>query len=85
MAWKDALGPRSTDLDEALDRSLALLERGETLESCVGRFPEHAGDLRPLLEVAVEVRRVPAPTPTAAGLAEGKRRMLEALALRKEV
>jgi hypothetical protein len=84
MHWKDAVGPRSTDLDEALDRSLALLERGETLEGCVSRFPEHAGDLRPLLEVAVEVRRVPAPTPTTAGVTEGKRRMLEALAQREE-
>jgi hypothetical protein len=84
MARKDAVVPRSTDLDEALDRCLALLERGETLESCVGRFPAHADELRPLLAVAVQIRRVPAPTPTAAGATEGRRRMLEALAQREE-
>jgi hypothetical protein len=84
MTGKDAVVPGSTDLDEALDSCLALLERGETLESCVGRFPEHAGDLRPLLEVAVEIRRVPAPTPTAAGATAGKRRMVGALATRQE-
>jgi hypothetical protein len=74
------IGSRSTELDEALDTSLALLERGGTPEDCVARFPEHAEELRPLLEVAVQIRRVPAPTPPLTWGANGKQRMLEALA-----
>lgn len=74
------MGRRTTELDEALDRSLALLERGRTPEDCVARFPEHAEELRPLLEVAVQIRRVPTPTPPRTWGANGKQRMLEALA-----
>ncbi len=84
MARKDTVIPGSIDLDEALDRSLALLQRGGTPEDCLARFPEHAEELRPLLEVAVQIRRVPTPVPSAAGAAEGKRRMREALARKEE-
>jgi hypothetical protein len=76
----DGVGSRSTKLDEALDTSLVLLERGSTPEDCVARFPEHAEELRPLLEVAAQIRRVPAPTPPPTWGANGKQRMLEALA-----
>jgi hypothetical protein len=83
MARKDRISPRSTELDEALDNSLALLERGRTPEDCLARFPEHVEELRPLLEVAVQIRRVPVPTPSPTRSADGKQRMLEALAQKK--
>lgn len=76
----NGMSPRTTELDEALDKSLALLERGRTPEDCAARFPEHAEELRPLLEVAVQIRLVPAPTPPRTWGASGKQRMLEALA-----
>ena len=42
-------------LDECLDR---MLVRGETLEQCLQRFPEHSDKLRPLLETVTTARRV---------------------------
>ena len=83
MAGKDSLRSRLTELDEALDKSLALLERGKTPEDCLDRFPERAQELRPLLEVAAQISRVPAPTPPSTDGANGKQRMLEALAQKK--
>jgi len=83
MAGQDSLSSRSIELDEALDRSLALLERGRTPEDCLGRFPERADELRPLLRVAAQVWRVPAPAPSFAEDADGRQRMLEALAQKK--
>lgn len=77
------MGRGSTGLDEALDRSLVLLERGRTPEDCLDRFPEHAADLQPLLEVAAQIRRVSMPTPPPTRGANGKQRMLEALAQKK--
>jgi hypothetical protein len=79
----DGTGRGSTELSEALDRSLVLLERGRTPEDCLDRFPEHAEDLQPLLEVAAQLRRVPIPTPSPTRGANGKQRMLEALAQKK--
>ena len=79
----DGTGRGSIGLNDALDRSLALLERGRTPEDCLDRFPEHAEDLQPLLEVAAQIRRVPMPTPAPTRGANGKQRMLEALAQKK--
>jgi hypothetical protein len=69
------------NLSETLDQSLALLETGQaTLAECLDRYPEYADDLLPLLETALEVRRLPKPTASPAALAAGRHRMLEALA-----
>ena len=43
---------------EALDEALELLEQGQPLEYCVRRFPEHADELRPLLQVSDDLRRL---------------------------
>ncbi len=42
-------------LDECLER---LLVKGEALEQCLQRFPEHSGSLRPLLETVLATRQV---------------------------
>lgn len=69
-----------SDLDQALDESLDLLQSGQaTLEECVSRYPEHASELRSLLQVALAVLEVPPPVSSPAAFASGKRRMLEAL------
>jgi hypothetical protein len=79
-------------LNHVLDECLALLEGNQvTLEECLARYPQHAADLRPLLEIALEMRRVARSTPGSTELAEvslaafatGKRRMLQALAEKK--
>ena len=68
------------DLNHALDECLALLGEGQaTLEECLALYPECASDLRPLLEIAFEIQRVPQPTPRPAAFAAGKQRMLKAL------
>jgi uncharacterized membrane protein (DUF485 family) len=72
------------ELNNALDECLTLVEGGQaTIAECLVRYPEHAADLRPLLEVALKVRRVPRPTSSPAAFAAGKRRMLKALAEKK--
>jgi hypothetical protein len=71
-------------LNEALDKSLAALGSEQaTIEECLARYPEHAADLRPLLEVALEIIRVPTPKASPAALATGKQGMLSALTEKK--
>ena len=41
-------------LNECLER---MLVQGETVEQCVGLYPRHADELRPLLEFAVATRK----------------------------
>ncbi len=71
------------DLSEMLDESLKLIHEGATIEECVARHPEYAEELRPLLETAVTLHRVPQPTPRPEAMAAGKQRMLDALAEKK--
>ncbi len=51
----------------ALDECLASLQHGETLDSCLTRYPRHAERLRPLLTLAQRVSHTPTavPRPTA--------------------
>ncbi|MEE9199232.1 MAG: DUF5667 domain-containing protein [Dehalococcoidia bacterium] len=42
----------SQRFEEALDECLDALLRGEPVESCIGRYPEHAKELEPLLRIA---------------------------------
>jgi ferric-dicitrate binding protein FerR (iron transport regulator) len=69
------------DLTYALDECLALLGKGQaTLEECLARYPECASDLRPLLELALELQGLPQPNSSPVAFAAGKQRMLDALA-----
>ncbi|MEA3345438.1 MAG: FecR domain-containing protein [Chloroflexota bacterium] len=71
-------------LSDMLDECLMLLEEGQvTLEECLARYPQYADDLRPLLEIALEMRRMAQLTSSPAAFASGKRRMLQALAEKK--
>ena len=80
---------RTPPLNDVLDECLTLLEGDQvtrsaersrrSLEECLARYPQHAADLRPLLEIALEMRRVARPTPSLAAFSAGKRRMLRAL------
>ncbi|HEC35575.1 MAG TPA: hypothetical protein ENI39_03455, partial [Anaerolineae bacterium] len=72
------------DLIRMLDECLLLLEEGAaTPDECLARYPERADELYPLLEIALEVRRVPQPAPSPTAFAAGRRRMLETLAEKK--
>jgi len=71
-------------LSDVLDECLALMADGQaTLEECLARYPQHAAELRPLLEVALRINRLPQPSSSPTAFAAGKRRMLRALAERK--
>ena len=60
--------PQSTentrDLESALDRCLDALIAGDSIESCLARFPEHAAELEPLLLAARQVIDLPHPAPS---------------------
>jgi len=71
------------DFNKALDQCLTLLDEGSTLDECLTRYPEHAAELRSLLEVNLKIRRVPPPVSTSTAFTAGKHRMLEALAEKK--
>jgi hypothetical protein len=69
------------DLNEALDNSLASLETGQaTIEECLSRYPEHAAELRPLLEITSQVSQIPTPVMDGVAFFAGKQKMLKALA-----
>lgn len=71
-------------LSDVLDECLTLLaEERASVEECLARYPQYADDLRPLLEVALKMRRVPQPIPRPPAAAAGRRRMLRAVAQRK--
>ncbi len=59
------------DLIFAFDACLTAMQQGETLEACLARYPELAGDLRPMLQAAVEAgaQAAPAQIPRRAEMA----------------
>lgn len=52
------------DFESALDRCLDALITGDSIESCLARFPEHAARLEPLLLAARQITSLPHPTPS---------------------
>jgi hypothetical protein len=69
------------NLNEPLDDCLTSLVTGqETIEECLSRYPEHAAELRPLLETALQVFQIPKPVMDGAAFFAGKQKMLKALA-----
>jgi RNA polymerase sigma factor (sigma-70 family) len=77
--------PPERDLIRALAGSLALLNGAQaTVEECLERYPRYAADLRPLLQVALEVRRTPQPAPSSDAVVMGEREMMAALAKAEE-
>ncbi len=48
-----------------LDECLAALQRGDSVEACLARYPRHAERLRPLLTLAQRIGQTPAQPPRA--------------------
>jgi hypothetical protein len=71
------------DFDAALDDCLNLMRAGADAQACLVRYPQYADELRPLLQVAADVRAVTMPEPRAAARMAGQQRMLSALAQRR--
>jgi hypothetical protein len=55
---------RSKRIDEIFAECLEQVFNGTSIEQCVAKYPEHAAELRKLLETAVAARRVAAVEPT---------------------
>lgn len=51
------------ELDKILDTCITELRRGKSLEECLSLYPEQQQDLKPLLELAQEIQRLPKPEP----------------------
>lgn len=74
----------SKSLREALNESVTLIrEQGYTVPDCQARYPEHATELRPLLEVALDLTHMPTPVASAHAVAAGRMRMMRAVAKRQ--
>ncbi len=65
------------ELDQLLEESLQALRSGASIDDCLKRFPEHAEDLRPLLEMAAALSTVEQPHPAAAAIRRSRERMLQ--------
>jgi hypothetical protein len=68
------------DFDAVLDECLDLLRSGIGVQTCLALYPQYELELRPLLQLAADVRAVTPPAPAIAARVAGRRRMLEAFA-----
>ena len=67
--------------DEILAESLTRIEEGKASpEECLARYPEHADALRPMLEIALALHRMPRETSSPAAYTSGLQKMLRAAA-----
>lgn len=66
----------SNKLEKALALCLDRVEHGESLESCLARYPEMARDLEPLLRTALLVRQVSRAAPRPEFMAAARQRLM---------
>ena len=75
---------RHRHFESILDECLRGVERGESLEAILGRHPQWADELRPLLAAAQRARRTPAAKPRLVAQQAGWQRFMgQAVALRR--
>jgi hypothetical protein len=66
--------------DAVLGECLDALFAGATVEYCLRRYPEYAGELEPLLHTAAELQQTPPLTLSEAGFERGRQRVRQAVA-----
>ncbi|HSM22392.1 MAG TPA: DUF5667 domain-containing protein, partial [Rubrivivax sp.] len=75
LARANALGqPAPVPIDEALDQSYAMLAAGAGVEDCLDRIPQHAAELRAMLETLLALQQVQQPAPQPAEAARSASR-----------
>lgn len=57
-------------IEDILDVCLNAIEEGDSLKTCLSRYPEHAADLEPLIKMAQEIQSLPEPEPNQQHLHE---------------
>ena len=63
----------TSEFENILDLCVEALIRGDSVEQCLSRYPEHAGGLEPLLIAAQQIIAVPQPMPSPELKSETKR------------
>lgn len=74
---------RSRSFREALDASLDRLAAGASVSQCLYDYPEHARELRPLLEAALALLKAPCPEARPEAVSAGHLRMMAAVRTRQ--
>lgn len=69
---------------DALEICLQELENGADMETVLARFPEHANELRPILNASVKARSMSAPEPSADAVRRGRSRVMQRAAEMRE-
>jgi len=70
---------RKKRVAEALDQCVARLARGESVSQCLYGYSRYSAELRPLLEIAIALRRLPQPKQRPEAVKTGYDRMMMAL------
>ena len=63
----------TSEFENILDLCVEALIKGDSVEQCLSRYPEHAGELEPLLLAAQQIIAVPQPMPSPELKSETKR------------
>jgi hypothetical protein len=66
-----------SEIYDILELCLQDIEKGANLDSVLARYPEHAAELRPLLETAVKAIQVPIPDPASEIIHRNRARVLQ--------
>lgn len=69
---------------DALEICLQELENGESMETVLARFPELAGELRPILKTSLAAKNMSAPEPSADTVRRGRARLMQCAAEMRE-
>ena len=72
-------------MDQILSRCLSRLERGDTVEACLARYPERRDELEPMLRAARRLMRAPRVTPSRSFQRGARSRLMEAIESRNPV
>lgn len=73
------------ELEHILDLCIDALNRGDSIEQCLARYPEYADELEPLLITAQEIAAIPQPLPSPELKSETKRTIYAVLPGPEEV
>ena len=69
----------SEEFDQVLDSCLTMLQAGDTLETCLSRYPAWADALAPILEFSAEVLTVPTPRASSSAVSTNRSKMMAAV------
>ncbi|RME09307.1 MAG: hypothetical protein D6802_12445, partial [Ardenticatenia bacterium] len=71
-------------IEDIFEECLQAIEAGDTLEACLARYPEYADELRPLLELALDLQQTPKPRLSPEAFHGGYERVVQAAHAKRE-